>query len=188
MPLPLCDVFFAFAFFFRSRRKARRKPLAKAYEQIILAGRRQLCEWLARLVDEYILGPYSQTHDVTKNAPSLRAGRKGKRVSNETAWDLMEQARASSSSVAQVILIRKADGHVGCGASMGDIWASKVHKMYEVCAARQLTLSVRLLHVSRHGQEPHRSLVLGLRYSSFVLKSVFFSISFVVCHTSSPVA
>ena len=125
-------------YMFHMRKRALKHRLADATARPCLALRETLLKWIAQAMDKYIVDVYSAHHDTLKPAPSLKRhvnqgepARKYTRVHPEVSWSMLEQARASHVSVAQVLQIRHDDEHVGAEDSMSMHWMNKAVRVYQ---------------------------------------------------------
>ena len=128
----LSEVMYVLTHVFRERR-AKREHLLKACTARPCHNLRDvLLHWLIEGIDRYILQVYSTVHDTSRPAPALKSTQSTyTRVHPEVIWTIFEGARRSSTSVEQVIEIRKNDQHLSCCASQGDAWMNKAQNMYK---------------------------------------------------------
>lgn len=93
-----------------------------------------IVRWLGSQLNQYILGPYSQSNDTGKPAPAVSMGsaatRPYKRICPETVWSWIGLARDTGTSLRTAIAIKKNDADAGCSPSNGDHWAAKHQAMY----------------------------------------------------------
>ncbi len=142
----IVDILHFALFFSRTRRSLSQTPLPRVVRFLKML-RNALILWLAPGMEKYVLDVYSLYHDVTKPAPThsshrpipvasrdgedIGCKRKYVQVNPEVAWDMIEQARNTGTTVSQVIKVRRTDDHVGCAASNADTWVRKHHCMYQ---------------------------------------------------------
>ena len=130
------DVLHFLLFFIRDRKSRNRHRLSSANLEHLIAIRNALLQWIAVGVDQYIAHEYCSAHDVDAPAPALRQHDANKRayarVHAETIWSMFEEARATGTSVEQVIQVRHHDQHLGgCSRSLGYTWLRKSLYLYQ---------------------------------------------------------
>ena len=135
------------------RRKDGKRPLAAKTTTVLNALRRSMLEWVTSAADRYFNEVYCRQHDTSKPPPALRrapAGASGNtsrpyvRVQPESVWEMMGDARRSSTSLAQVIAVRQRDAHAGCSESLAEQFMDLSNGMYR--ARRDVATSVGVTH------------------------------------------
>ncbi len=106
-------------------------------------------EWLASDIDRYVFDAYANMHDTNAPPASLvnqhSACRRYTRVDCDSMWDSMQESVRTSTSMAQILKIRRSDAHVQAhSASNGDFWLSKANNIYS--ERRSLGFSVGINH------------------------------------------
>ena len=147
---PLADVLHVHLFFFRHRRSLRRRVLAKANSNHLCAKLKQLLQWGAANIDLYVLHEYASLHDTAAPAPSLgalgRCKRKYIKVTVDTMWRILEQARSSGISAAQVAGVRQADAELGVSRGTTLAWQGKLNFLYH--QRRQMLFNGCVSHIN----------------------------------------
>lgn len=108
------EVLHVFVYMFKMRRANGQHPLRSATASVCLKIRDGLLDWVSHNMTKYVVQHYSRLHDLAKPAPALRrqsngAARPYTRIDPEAIWQLFEQSRASSASLAQILIIRHKD-------------------------------------------------------------------------------
>ena len=137
----------------RTRRKDGKRKLAAKTSMVLNALRLSMLEWVTSAGDRYFNEVYCPRHDISKPPPALRRGPAGTsgntsrpyvRVQPESVWEMMADARRSSTSLAQAIAIRHRDAHAGCSQSLAEHFTDLSNGMYR--ARRDIATSVGLMH------------------------------------------
>jgi hypothetical protein len=130
----LTDILLFIAYLPRQRRIAR-APLPQC--AVIAHGflAMSLTNWLATLIDSYVLDVYPAHHDVHRPPPSLRLGSQPSsrvKVHPEAIWEMMVQSSKVGASLQQIAVTRSSDVHAGGHQTMAAIWINKRLSMYRM--------------------------------------------------------
>ena len=132
---PLAEVLYFFLFFLRDRRTRGRRPLAAANASQVQSIKARVLQWCSACVDLYVLHEYASAHDTAAPAPALRMGGRGKRkytrITVDTMWDVLQQARTAGVSAEQVARVRQCDAHFGCSEGATLSWQLKLNSLYQ---------------------------------------------------------
>ncbi len=112
-------------FCFKERRSQSKQCLPTVVASQLNAFRKSLLEWLASGIDRYVFDAYANMHDTSAPPTALMnqhsACRTYTRVDCDTIWDIMQESVRTSTSMAQILKIRRSDAHVQAhSASNGD--------------------------------------------------------------------
>ena len=135
-------------FCFKERR-SQRKCLSTAVASHLSAFRKSLLEWLASGIDRYVFDAYANMHDTGAPPTALvnqhSACRRYVKVDCDTVWEIMQESLRTSTSMAQILKIRRLDPHVKShSASNADLWKRRANHIY--CERRSLGFSVGINH------------------------------------------
>ena len=94
-----------------------------------------LLRWLALRMDRYVKEVYTTGHDVHKPASALRyQSRDSAKLyvveSPEAAWQLMEKANATGTSLRGAIALKSDESNFGCREQRCELWTNKFRQMY----------------------------------------------------------
>ena len=85
--------------------------------------RRAFLRWIAARLDKYVMEVYRREHDINAPPPAYRRRSSGEDVRRyvqadpSAIWEIFQEARRTSSSMEQVLLIRQKDDRAGGGPS-----------------------------------------------------------------------
>ena len=128
----LTDILLFIAYLPRQRRIAR-LPLPQC--AVIAHGflAMSLTNWLATLIDSYVLDVYPAHHDVHRLPPSLRLGSQPSsrvKVHPEVIYDMMVQSSKAGTSLQQIAITHSSDVYAGGHHTMAALWINKRLSMY----------------------------------------------------------
>ncbi len=136
-------------FCFKERRSQSKPCMSTVVASQLNAFRKSLLEWLASGIDRYVFDAEANMHEASAPPTALMnqhsACRKHTRVDCDAMWGSMQESVRTSTSMAQILKIRRSDAHVQAhSASNGDYWLSKANNIYS--ERRSLGFSVGINH------------------------------------------
>jgi hypothetical protein len=130
----IADILRFIVTFGKWRRSSGKRPLSQSTMKKLFHLRETVCYVIAAGVDIYTLQHYTLWHSVDKAMPTRgrQAGKKRKyvRLDPGSIFDLMADSREVSTSLRELVKIRRKDAHVGSSQSATDVWHNKAHNMY----------------------------------------------------------
>lgn len=118
------------------RRRAKGRPVSKACHLFLRQIRLVILEWMGPLLEAYVWANYGEgVARADRGPPSLKYRRNGSTrsyvvVKPESAFDIIEKARAARTNLSQAVALKSDEDQYGCDVSIGDTWLQKMLQMY----------------------------------------------------------